>query len=196
MTVVSGVISRQVLPACDNLCFFCPALRTRSRQPVKRYKHLISDIFPRSQDEEVNERKIGKLCDYASKNPLRIPKIADSLEQKFYKELRNENYRFVKIVMLIYRKLLLSCKDQIRTVLPLSMYTIYVAQHPGEPMLLLVHLKHQPPTIFVSRASKVLLTEKCSSRPHRNTSDIPGLSTHRCGGTHPTCPPRLHRPTA
>ncbi|XP_042000388.1 protein SEMI-ROLLED LEAF 2-like [Salvia splendens] len=112
MTVVSGVISRQVLPACDNLCFFCPALRTRSRQPVKRYKHLISDIFPRSQDEEVNERKIGKLCDYASKNPLRIPKIADSLEQKFYKELRNENYRFVKIVMLIYRKLLLSCKDQ------------------------------------------------------------------------------------
>ncbi|XP_042000565.1 protein SEMI-ROLLED LEAF 2-like [Salvia splendens] len=112
MTVVSGVISRQVLPACDNLCFFCPALRTRSRQPVKRYKHLISDIFPRSQDEEVNERKIGKLCDYAAKNPLRIPKIADSLEQKFYKELRNENYRFVKIVMLIYRKLLLSCKDQ------------------------------------------------------------------------------------
>ncbi|KAL1554641.1 protein SEMI-ROLLED LEAF 2-like [Salvia divinorum] len=75
MTVVSGVISRQVLPACDNLCFFCPALRTRSRQPVKRYKHLISDIFPRSQDEEVNERKIGKLCDYASKNPLRIPKV-------------------------------------------------------------------------------------------------------------------------
>ncbi|XP_042025518.1 protein SEMI-ROLLED LEAF 2-like [Salvia splendens] len=112
MSVVSGVISRQVLPACDNLCFFCPALRTRSRQPVKRYKHLISDIFPRSPDEEVNERKIGKLCDYASKNPLRIPKIADSLEQKFYKELRNENYRFVKIVMLIYRKFLLSCKDQ------------------------------------------------------------------------------------
>ncbi|XP_057770344.1 protein SEMI-ROLLED LEAF 2 [Salvia miltiorrhiza] len=112
MSVVSGVISRQVLPACDNLCFFCPALRTRSRQPVKRYKHLISDIFPRSQDEEVNERKIGKLCDYASKNPLRIPKIADSLEQRFYKELRNENYRFVKIVMLIYRKFLLSCKDQ------------------------------------------------------------------------------------
>ncbi|XP_047966631.1 protein SEMI-ROLLED LEAF 2-like [Salvia hispanica] len=112
MSVVSGVISRQVLPACDNLCFFCPSLRTRSRQPVKRYKHLISDIFPRSPDEEVNERKIGKLCDYASKNPLRIPKIADSLEQKFYKELRNENYRFVKIVMLIYRKFLLSCKDQ------------------------------------------------------------------------------------
>lgn len=38
--------------------------------------------------------------------------IADSLEQKFYKELRNENYRFVKIVMCIYRKFLVSCKDQ------------------------------------------------------------------------------------
>lgn len=49
MSALSGVISRQVVPACDNLCFFCPALRTRSRQPVKRYKHLISDIFPRSQ---------------------------------------------------------------------------------------------------------------------------------------------------
>lgn len=46
---VSGVISRQVLPACGSLCFFCPAMRARSRQPVKRYKKLISDIFPRSQ---------------------------------------------------------------------------------------------------------------------------------------------------
>lgn len=49
MSVISGVISRQVLPACGALCIFCPALRTRSRQPVKRYKKLISDIFPRSQ---------------------------------------------------------------------------------------------------------------------------------------------------
>jgi len=46
---VSGVISRQVLPACGNLCFFCPSLRARSRQPVKRYKKLIADIFPRNQ---------------------------------------------------------------------------------------------------------------------------------------------------
>lgn len=38
--------------------------------------------------------------------------IADSLEQRFYKELRNENFRFVKIVMCIYRKFLLSCKEQ------------------------------------------------------------------------------------
>lgn len=44
-----GVISRRVLPACGSLCFFCPALRARSRQPVKRYKKLLADIFPRSQ---------------------------------------------------------------------------------------------------------------------------------------------------
>ncbi|KAK6124840.1 hypothetical protein DH2020_041416 [Rehmannia glutinosa] len=67
MSVVSGVISRQVLPACGSLCFFCPAMRARSRQPVKRYKKLISDIFPRSQEEEPNDRKIGKLCEYAAK---------------------------------------------------------------------------------------------------------------------------------
>lgn len=49
MTTVSGVVSRQVLPACGSLCFCCPSLRTRSRQPVKRYKKLIADIFPRNQ---------------------------------------------------------------------------------------------------------------------------------------------------
>lgn len=49
MSAVSGVISRQVLPVCGSLCILCPALRARSRQPVKRYKKLISDIFPRNQ---------------------------------------------------------------------------------------------------------------------------------------------------
>lgn len=47
MSVVSGVISRRILPVCGSLCFFCPSMRARSRQPVKRYKKLISDIFPR-----------------------------------------------------------------------------------------------------------------------------------------------------
>ncbi|KAF7804081.1 protein EFR3-like protein B [Senna tora] len=112
MATVSGVVSRQVLPACGNLCFFCPSLRARSRQPVKRYKKLIADIFPRNQEEGPNDRKIGKLCDYAGKNPLRIPKITNTLEQKCYKELRIENFRSTKIVMCIYRKLLVSCKEQ------------------------------------------------------------------------------------
>ncbi|URE05211.1 Cyclin-related protein [Musa troglodytarum] len=70
-----GVMSRKVVPACGVLCFLCPSLRERSRQPVKRYKKLLADIFPRSQDEEPNDRKIGKLCEYASRNPLRIPKV-------------------------------------------------------------------------------------------------------------------------
>lgn len=44
-----GVMSRKVLPACGSLCFICPSMRARSRQPVKRYKKLLADIFPRSQ---------------------------------------------------------------------------------------------------------------------------------------------------
>ncbi|CAB4268128.1 unnamed protein product [Prunus armeniaca] len=71
-----GVISRQVFPVCESLCFFCPALRARSRHPgQKRYdRELLAEIFPRSPDEEPNDRKISKLCEYASKTPLRIPR--------------------------------------------------------------------------------------------------------------------------
>ncbi|GAB2221594.1 hypothetical protein Droror1_Dr00012779 [Drosera rotundifolia] len=112
MSVVSGVISRQVLPVCGSLCFFCPSMRARSRQPVKRYKKLIADIFPKSPDGEPNDRMIGKLCEYVSKNPLRIPKITYTLEQSCYKELRTENFRSAKVVICIYRKLLITCKDQ------------------------------------------------------------------------------------
>ncbi|TQE03402.1 hypothetical protein C1H46_010967 [Malus baccata] len=42
-----GVISRQVFPVCESLCFFCPALLARSRHPVKRYKQMLTEIFPR-----------------------------------------------------------------------------------------------------------------------------------------------------
>ncbi|KAL8098183.1 hypothetical protein AgCh_031087 [Apium graveolens] len=107
-----GVMSRRVVPVCSNMCFFCPSLRARSRHPVKRYKKLLADIFPPSQDAEPNDRKIGKLCEYASKNPLRIPKITEYLEQRFYKDLRNEHFGSVKVVLHIYRKLLSTCKEQ------------------------------------------------------------------------------------
>uniref|UniRef100_A0A1D1Z4X0 Protein EFR3 n=1 Tax=Anthurium amnicola TaxID=1678845 RepID=A0A1D1Z4X0_9ARAE len=107
-----GVMSRRVLPVCGNLCFFCPSLRARSRQPVKRYKKLLADSFPRSQDGGPNERMISKLCEYASKNPMRIPKITEYLEQRCYKELRNEHFGLAKVVPFIYRKLLSSCKEQ------------------------------------------------------------------------------------
>ncbi|XP_061367291.1 protein SEMI-ROLLED LEAF 2-like isoform X1 [Gastrolobium bilobum] len=107
-----GVMSRRVVPVCGNLCVCCPSLRARSRQPVKRYKKLIADIFPRNQVAEPNDRKISKLCEYASKNPLRIPKITDNLEQRCYKDLRNESFGSVKVVLCIYKKLLSSCKEQ------------------------------------------------------------------------------------
>lgn len=107
-----GVMSRRVLPVCGNLCFFCPSMRARSRQPVKRYKKMLADIFPRNQDVEPNDRKIGKLCEYASKNPLRIPKITTLLEQRCYRDLRNENFGSVKVVVCIYKKFLSSCKEQ------------------------------------------------------------------------------------
>ncbi|KAK7263888.1 hypothetical protein RJT34_31487 [Clitoria ternatea] len=109
---IMSVISRNIWPVCGSLCCFCPALRERSRHPIKRYKKFLADIFPRSPDEEPNERMIGKLCEYAAKNPLRVPKITSYLEQRCYKELRTENYQSVKVVILIYRKLLVSCKDQ------------------------------------------------------------------------------------
>ncbi|KAJ0937838.1 hypothetical protein HanRHA438_Chr03g0146391 [Helianthus annuus] len=85
-----GVMSRRVLPV---------------ETAVKRYKKLLADIFPRSQDAEPNDRKIGKLCEYACKNPLRIPKITDYLEQKFYKELRNKNFISVKAVPTCLREI-------------------------------------------------------------------------------------------
>ncbi|XWS35528.1 hypothetical protein CRYUN_Cryun20dG0004900 [Craigia yunnanensis] len=107
-----GAISRGVMPVCGTLCFFCPSLSTRSRHPVKRYKKLLADIFPRSPDEQPNERMVSKLCEYASRNPLRIPKITTSLEQKFYRDLRSEQFHSVKIIVYVYRKLMISCKDQ------------------------------------------------------------------------------------
>ncbi|XP_033148403.1 protein SEMI-ROLLED LEAF 2 isoform X1 [Brassica rapa] len=109
-----GAFSRKVVPVCGRLCIFCPALRPRSKQAVKRYKKLIADIFhtPRHQEEAPNDRKIGKLCDYAAKNAVRMPEISDLLEQRCYKELRNENFHSAKIVMCIYRRLLVTCNEQ------------------------------------------------------------------------------------
>ncbi|KAL0379872.1 UNVERIFIED_CONTAM: protein SEMI-ROLLED LEAF 2 [Sesamum angustifolium] len=70
-----GVMSKRMMPVCDSLCICCPGMRPRSRHPVKRYKKLLADIYPKNMEEEPNDRKISKLCEYASKNPLRVPKI-------------------------------------------------------------------------------------------------------------------------
>ncbi|KAJ1383506.1 Armadillo-type fold [Sesbania bispinosa] len=108
-----GIISRKIFPACGNMCVCCPALRSRSRQPVKRYRKLLADIFPKSPDELPSERKIVKLCEYAAKNPFRIPKIAKYLEERCYKELRSEHIKLVKIITEAFNKLLSICKVQI-----------------------------------------------------------------------------------
>ncbi|KAG6408586.1 hypothetical protein SASPL_131602 [Salvia splendens] len=107
-----GGISKRIMPVCDTLCVCCPAMRPRSRHPVKRYKNLLADIFPKNLDEEPNDRKISKLCEYCSKNPLRVPKITSLLEERCYRELRNENIKCVKVVICIYRKLIISCQQQ------------------------------------------------------------------------------------
>ncbi|XP_042518423.1 protein SEMI-ROLLED LEAF 2-like isoform X3 [Macadamia integrifolia] len=107
-----GFISRRILPVCGNMCVCCPAFRSRSRQPVKRYKKLLAEIFPKSLEGAPNERKIVKLCEYAAKNPFRIPKIAKYLEQRCSKELRSEHIKYISIITEAYHKLLCRCKEQ------------------------------------------------------------------------------------
>ncbi|KAI4349895.1 hypothetical protein L6164_010438 [Bauhinia variegata] len=107
-----GFISRKIFPACESMCVCCPALRSRSRQPVKRYRKLLAEIFPKSLDGPTNERKIIKLCEYASKNPFRIPKIANSLEERCYKELRSGHIKLVSIITEVFNKMLGTCKVQ------------------------------------------------------------------------------------
>ncbi|KAI8556998.1 hypothetical protein RHMOL_Rhmol05G0299600 [Rhododendron molle] len=151
-----GFISRKIFPACGSMCVCCPAMRSSSRRPVKRYKKLLAEIFPKSsfkfryhgslvasllvkfahlcyirwslhlslagmwrltlyfimQKTPPNERKIVKLCEYAAKNPFRIPKIAKYLEERCYKELRCEHIKFINIVSEAYNKLLCLCKEQ------------------------------------------------------------------------------------
>ncbi|CAN6320237.1 unnamed protein product [Urochloa humidicola] len=107
-----GFLSAKLLPSCESMCVCCPALRPSSRRPVKRYKKLLAEIFPKTPDGAPNERKIVKLCEYAAKNPLRIPKIAKFLEQRTHKELRSAHVSFVRIITEAYSKLLFICKEQ------------------------------------------------------------------------------------
>ncbi|KAF2938899.1 protein SEMI-ROLLED LEAF 2-like isoform X1 [Oryza sativa Japonica Group] len=107
-----GFMSAKLFPSCESMCVCCPALRPSSRRPVKRYKKLLAEIFPKTPDGLPNERKIMKLCEYAAKNPLRIPKIAKFLEQRSHKELRSAHVNFIKIITEAYSKLLFICKEQ------------------------------------------------------------------------------------
>ncbi|KAL9660108.1 hypothetical protein QQ045_024919 [Rhodiola kirilowii] len=142
-----GFISRNIFPACGNMCICCPAMRSRSRQPVKRYKKLLAGIFPKSlvstnvsfEDGSPDDRKIVKLCEYAAKNPFRIPKIAKYLEERYHKELRLEHLKYVTAVVETYNKLLSICKDQIAyfAVSLLSTITELLDNHKHEKLQIL-----------------------------------------------------------
>jgi hypothetical protein len=38
-----------VLSVCRGLYYLCPSLHPRSKQPVKRYKKILTNIFPATQ---------------------------------------------------------------------------------------------------------------------------------------------------
>lgn len=48
MLLEMGVIYQRIFPACESMCICCPALRSRSGQPVKCCKKLLGNIFPKS----------------------------------------------------------------------------------------------------------------------------------------------------
>ncbi|KAF3453185.1 hypothetical protein FNV43_RR03623 [Rhamnella rubrinervis] len=94
----------------DHVCVLPSEIKlSKTRQAVQK---LLSEIFPKSIDGPPSERKIVKLCEYAAKNPVRIPKIAKYLEERCYKELRCEHLKFINIVTETYSKLLCLCKEQ------------------------------------------------------------------------------------
>ncbi|KAI4378778.1 hypothetical protein MLD38_016210 [Melastoma candidum] len=97
-----GVVSRRVVPVCGNLCFFCPSMRARSRQPVKRYKKLISDIFPRNQ-VHVSPRKLNLMTEKSGS----FVSTPQGIHYEF------PNFGSVKVVLCVYKKLLTTCKEQI-----------------------------------------------------------------------------------
>ena len=43
-----GFLSAKLLQSCESMCVCCPALRPSSRRPVKRYKKLLAEIFPKT----------------------------------------------------------------------------------------------------------------------------------------------------
>ncbi|RZB47870.1 hypothetical protein D0Y65_051439 [Glycine soja] len=77
MSKVSGVISRQVLPACGLVALFVYSALSSGQGQDNLSRGIRSSLltfFPRNQVEVPNDRSIGKLCDYTARNPLCIPK--------------------------------------------------------------------------------------------------------------------------
>ncbi|GJN08071.1 hypothetical protein PR202_ga25959 [Eleusine coracana subsp. coracana] len=108
-----GFLPAKLLPSCESMCVCCPALRPSSRRPVKRYKKLLAEIFPKTPDGAPNERKIMKLCESMWLIIACLSyQIAKFLEQRSHKELRASHVNFVGIITEAYSKLLFICKEQ------------------------------------------------------------------------------------
>jgi hypothetical protein len=98
------------------LMFFLSEIRQFGLIPGLTGVLKLAFSFGIVQDEAPNLRKISKLAEYASKNPMRIPKIASALEQKGQKELQNKHHGSVHAVMATYSRLFMTCRDQMYVV--------------------------------------------------------------------------------
>jgi hypothetical protein len=58
-----GFLPAKLLPSCESMCVCCPALRPSSRRPVKRYKKLLAEIFPKTP---VSTARLSFLCSLSS----------------------------------------------------------------------------------------------------------------------------------
>ena len=61
----------------------------------------------------ISERDTGKLADYAAQNPDRIPLIANKLERRGFKDLKNKNLLHVTAAAKAYGNLLSACHTQL-----------------------------------------------------------------------------------
>ncbi|KAK4411064.1 protein SEMI-ROLLED LEAF 2 [Sesamum angolense] len=69
-----GVMSKRMMPVCDSLCICCPGMRPRSRHPVKRYKKLLADIYPKNMEENLMIEKSVNCVNMLQKIPYECPR--------------------------------------------------------------------------------------------------------------------------
>uniref|UniRef100_K3Y2L6 ARM repeat superfamily protein n=1 Tax=Setaria italica TaxID=4555 RepID=K3Y2L6_SETIT len=89
--------------ACGSLCYFCPGLTTRMKNLMKEGLGSCASMLRKTL---FGCQSLWSFC------TLIFEQITVYLEQRIYRDLRSEQYGFAKVVMLIYRRLLVSCKEQ------------------------------------------------------------------------------------
>ncbi|KAK9919970.1 hypothetical protein M0R45_028540 [Rubus argutus] len=112
-----GIISRKIFPACGNMCVCCPAMRSRSRQPVKRYKKLLAEIFPKSPDGPPNERKLLNYANMLQRIHLEFLRLPNILRIGVTKSYDSSMSNLSILLQRLTTSLLCLCKDQIKEIL-------------------------------------------------------------------------------